>query len=95
MTYRLTRRAWRDVLEIWQYIAQDSEEFADRFVDLLTRYFQLLGDMPYAGRKRNELRSGYRSFPVGKYLVFYRVQEPGVLIMHVIHGSRDFQRYSF
>ncbi len=51
--------------------------------------------MPYAGRKRDELRSGYRSFPVGKYLVFYRVQEPGVRIMHMIHGSRDLQHYPF
>jgi plasmid stabilization system protein ParE len=43
MVYRLTRRARQDVLNIWQYIAQDNEPAADRFIDLLTRYFQMLG----------------------------------------------------
>lgn len=44
---------------------------------------------PYAGRQRDELRSGYRSFPIGEYLVLYRITSPGVHIMHVVHGRRD------
>jgi toxin ParE1/3/4 len=51
--------------------------------------------MPHAGRTRNEIRPGYRSFPVGEYLIFYRVMEPGVRIMHVVHGRMDFGRYPF
>ncbi len=89
MTYRLTRRARRDLLHIWNYIAQDNESAADRFIDLMIHHFQLLGRNPHIGRHRNELRAGYRSFPVGQYLVFYRVLEPGVQIMHVMHGKRD------
>jgi len=38
MKYRLTRRARRDILDIWQYIAQDNEAAADRFIDLLNLY---------------------------------------------------------
>ena len=38
MTYRLARRARRDVLKIWQHIAGDNEQAADRFIDLLTHY---------------------------------------------------------
>ena len=41
------------------------------------RSFGLLGDVPYAGRQRDELRPAYRSFPVGEYLTFYRVEKPG------------------
>jgi toxin ParE1/3/4 len=93
MTYRLTRRARQDVLDIWRYIAQDNEPAADRFVDLLVHHFQLIGDNPYIGRRRDELRSGYRSFPGGEYLIFYRVSEPGVRIMHVVHGRRDLKAY--
>lgn len=95
MTYRLTRRARRDILNIWSHIAEDSESAADGFIDLLLHHFRLLGDVPYAGRQREELRSGYRSFPVGDYLIFYRIQEPGVRIMHVVHGRRDLKRYRF
>jgi hypothetical protein len=52
MTYRLTRRAPQDISDIWKYIADDNERAADSFVDLLTRHFSLLGDNPYAGRRR-------------------------------------------
>lgn len=93
MTYRLTRRARRDVLDIWRYIAQDNEAAADRFVDLSVRHFQRLGENPRIGRRRDELRSGYRSFPVGAYLIFYRVASPGVCIMHVVHWRRDLKAY--
>ena len=88
-SYRLTRRARRDVLKIWEHIAEDSERAADRFIDLLIHHFELLGDNPRAGRRRDDLRHGYRSFPVGQYVVFYRIAEPGVQIMHVLHGKRD------
>ncbi len=91
MTYRLTRRARRDVLSIWRRIAEDNELAADRFIDLLTHHFRLLGDVPYAGRRRDELRPGYRSFPVGEYLILYRIIEPGVCIMHVVHGRRNLE----
>ena len=90
-TYRLARRARRDVLKIWQYIAEDNVRAADRFVDLLTHYFKLLGENPRAGRRRDELRHGYRSFPAGDYLILYRVMEPGVCIMHVVHSRRDME----
>ena len=89
MTYRLTRRARQDVLSIWKYIADDDEAAADRFVDLLTRRFAFLGDNPHVGRRREDLRPGYRCFPVGEYLVFYRIAEPGIQILHIVHGRRD------
>ena len=89
MKFRLTRQARSEVLQIWNYIAANSEEAADGFLDLLKQHFQLLGSTPHAGRTREELRTGYRSFPVGEYLIFYRVNNKVVEIMHVLHGRRD------
>jgi toxin ParE1/3/4 len=89
MKYRLTRQARRNVLSIWAYIAEDNEGAADHFFDLLTQHFAMLGKNPYAGRAREELRPGYRSFPVGQYLILYRVLDEYVAIMHVLHGRRD------
>jgi toxin ParE1/3/4 len=51
--------------------------------------------MPYAGRQRDEIRPGYRSFPVGEYLIFYRVMNPGAQIVHIVHGRMDLRRYPF
>ena len=87
MSYRLTRRARRDALRIWRPIAEDNESAADRFIDLLVRRFRMLSNNPYAGRARDELRTSYRSFPIGEYL--YRLQDGGVDIMRVVHGRRD------
>jgi toxin ParE1/3/4 len=91
-TYRLSQKARRDLVEIWSYIAPDSEEAADRFTDLVVGSFKLLGQNPYLGRSRDDLRPGFRSFVVGQYVVIYRVAEPGVRILHVLHGKRDFPR---
>jgi len=95
MAYRLTARARRDVLDIWSYIADDNESAADRFVDLLIHHFQIIGEHPKAGRSRDELRPGYRSFPVGEYLIFYTISARNVSIRHVLHGRRDLTRYPF
>jgi plasmid stabilization system protein ParE len=47
---------------------------------------------PHLGRRRDEdLRPGLRSFPVGEYAIIYRVETEDVLILHVIHGSRDIE----
>ena len=89
MTYCLSRRARRDILLIWSYIAKDNEQAADRFIDSLIQHFKLLGRNPHIGRRRDDLRAGYRSFPVGQYLVFYRVVDGDIQVMHVVRGKRD------
>jgi toxin ParE1/3/4 len=82
-------RARSDLSEIWDYIAADNEARADAFVDLIDQKFQTLASHPHLGRSRDELEEGLRSFPVGKYVVFYRVIPVGVEIVRVLHGSRD------
>jgi toxin ParE1/3/4 len=83
------------VLLIWRHIAEDNEAAADRFIDRLTRTFQLLGENPHVGRRRDELRSGYRSFPIREYLIIYQVAQPGVRILDVVHGRRDLASYEW
>jgi len=89
--YRLTQRARRDLLATWRYIAEDSEVYADRFIDRLMQSIQILGENPYIGRKRDaDLRSGLYSFSVEKYVIVYRIEgESTVVILHVLHGHRD------
>ena len=90
--YLLTKRARRDVLQIWQYIARDSEQNADKFLAELIERFSMLGQNPRAGRQRDDIRPGIRGFPLGEYEILYRVGEPGVRISDVVHGRRDLSR---
>jgi toxin ParE1/3/4 len=78
-----------DLAEIWDYIADDNETRADAFVDLIDQKLQALASHPDMGRSRDELEEGLRSFPVGRYVIFYRVIPEGVEIARVLHGSRD------
>jgi toxin ParE1/3/4 len=55
----------------------------------------MLGRMPKAGRARSDVAAGLRSFPVDKYLIYYRQRERGrISISRVLHGKRD-QRAAF
>jgi toxin ParE1/3/4 len=88
-TYRLTRRARRDLIEVWAYIARDSEVAADRLIDRLVRCFSRLGQNPYIGRSRDDLHAGCRSWIAGQYVIIYVIAEPGVRVLHVRHGKSD------
>lgn len=90
MKHRLAPEAEADLLEIWLYVAEGGGlAIADRFVESLTARFFLLTAHPLAGRARNDLLPGLRSYPVGEYVVVYRVDGDDVLIQRVVRGSRD------
>ena len=82
-------RAGFDLIEIWDYIAEDSETRADAFIDAIDRKFLVLSERPNMGRPRDELAEGLRSFPIGRYVIFYRPILDGVEIVRVLHGARD------
>lgn len=88
---RVTRRplAEADIIEIWDYIADDSLAAADRWVDRLDEQFRLLAAQPMMGRARDELAPGVRSFPFGRYVVFYVPLDDGIDVVRVLHGARD------
>lgn len=78
-----------DLGEIWDYIADDSEARADAFIDAIGKTFHALAGQPGMGRICDELLVGLRSFPIGRYVVFYRALPNGVEIIRVLHGARD------
>jgi len=81
--------AEEDLLEIWDYIAPRDLAAAEGVISEISAVFSMLAENPLAGRSRIEFRQELRSFPVGMYLVFYRVIEDGIVIVRVLHGARD------
>ncbi len=86
---RVSKPAQADLDEIWLYIAQDSVEAANRFIDHLTNRFPLIAEFPEMGRSREDLSAGLRGFPVKNYTIFYRPRKGGIEIIRVLHGARD------
>ena len=94
MAHRVAPQAEAELDNIWYYVAKESGsvEIADRLIDSITERFYLLACHPHIGRRRDEdLRPGLRSFPVGEYVIIYRVEEKDALILHVFRGSRDIE----
>ena len=87
----LQPRAKADLSDIWQFIAEDSDDQADAFIDLIDQKFQLLAQQSGLGRRREELAEGLRSFPVGRYVISYLPVPGGVQIVRGLHGARDIE----
>jgi toxin ParE1/3/4 len=86
---RIRPLVFDDLVEIWSYIAEDSPNRADTFIDSIDRKFRELSRSPHIGRSRSELLPGLCSFPVGRYIIFYLVITDGIEVVRVLHASRD------
>jgi toxin ParE1/3/4 len=85
----LTPRANADLGEIWMFVAAENPAQADDFIDLIDEKFQNLSRQPGLGRRREELVAGLRSFPVGRYVIFYLQVQDCLQIVRILHGARD------
>ena len=92
--YTVSPKARRDLIDIWKYIAQDSLQHADRWLERVYQVFVFLGLEPRMGSTSDEIHPGTRKFPLGNYIIYYRVTSRGVQVLHVFHGKRD-QRKAF
>jgi plasmid stabilization system protein ParE len=88
----LTPRAKQDVNDIWEYIADDSIEAADRVLDALDNAMVKLAKSPGIGHWREELTDKrHRFFLVYSYLIVYRHETKPLQIIRVLHAARDVQ----
>src|SRR5512133_2181909 len=90
---RVSSAARADLLEIWAYIAEENGAAADRVVDEIALTFSTLSCHPRMGRQREGFRRPLRTFPVGKYLIYYRLLKDGIEIYRVLHTARDAERH--
>jgi len=89
--YVLGADAVLDLEDIWDYVAADSPEAADRWIAKLFDAIERIAEMPGIGHRREDLTAYPVLFwPVGAYLIIYR-WEPhrAVEIVAVTQGARD------
>lgn len=78
-----------DQSDIWLAIAEDNLRAADKIIDRIDEVVRMLAEQPEAGKRRDELRSGIRYFPVENYLIFYTVSAGTIEIRRIMHDARD------
>jgi toxin ParE1/3/4 len=86
---------WTDTAEghldaIYDYIAQDSPEYAKRVVDRLTRRSQQIAEFPLSGRRVPEYNiDQIREVIEGSYRIIYYIKPDQIDVLAVIHGSMN------
>jgi plasmid stabilization system protein ParE len=91
--YAVSAEAQNDLFEIWQRIAIDSVELANRIDDEFHELFGSLALMPGQGHLRKDLtRRAVLFFPLYSFLVVYQPETSPIRILAVVRGKRDVKR---
>ena len=92
-SYILAPEALQDLQELWDYIATEHLDAADRVIDTLFAAFERLAAMPGLGHRREDLTDRSLQFwTVGAYLAIYRAERTPIEIVAVTRGGRDIPR---
>ena len=89
MAVQRSRRALKDLDEIWDYIARDNPVMADRVLDKMEAKCEMLARQPLIGEARPDLAPNLREVPVGNYVIFYRPLSDGIVVVRVLHVARS------
>lgn len=92
-----TEEADRDLIAIYNYIAEDSPERAVQYLGKIEKCVLQLQDFPNLGNSSRyaELNKlGIKMLPFEDYLIFYTVNSgtETVNIIRVLHGSVNYRR---
>lgn len=88
MKVHWTRSAEKHLDAIYDFIAQDSPQYAQQTVDRLTRVSQQIADFPYSGRMVPEYESDLvREVIYGRYRIIYTIKTAQIDVLAVIHCS--------
>ncbi|MGB7079962.1 MAG: type II toxin-antitoxin system RelE/ParE family toxin [Xanthobacteraceae bacterium] len=77
---------------IWDYYVRVAgTHTAEKILREMAEVIELIEDHPFAGRVRNEVRPGLRSFAATPHVIFYRVANDTPEIVRVLDGRQDIE----
>lgn len=92
--YILSNEADSDLDEIFDY-TEDEHGFnqAVKYLSDLESVFWQLVKHPKLGRERKELKKDIYSISEQEHTIFHQIKSDHILIVRVLHGSRDIQKF--
>ena len=86
--------ALEDLNSVFEYIARDSQFYANRLIDEVIEKVNSIPDLPFRGRITPEYREEtLREVFVKQYRIIYEVTERSVIVHGVIHMARDLESF--
>jgi plasmid stabilization system protein ParE len=90
----VTPDARADLFAIWEHIANDSIDAADKVIGQIEESFGRLAEMPGMGHFREDLLDQhFRFWSVYGYVIGYRWDVGPIQIIAVVHGARDLDTF--
>lgn len=90
VTYDFHPEVRADLDEIWQFIAADNPDAADRMIAEIIEAIDNLVPFPRVGHRRPDLTSRpLRFILVREYLIAYAPEEKPLWVVAVMHGRRS------
>jgi plasmid stabilization system protein ParE len=88
--FKLHPGAAQDIVDIWEYIAEDSPLAAQRVRKEILEAIRALVPFPYQGHLRTELTSRPLRFQiVREFVIAYAPEEKPIVVVAVLHGKRN------
>ncbi len=87
--FRISRAAVLDMKNIALYTKKHwGREQQHSYLRLLDQSFHRLAKQPFLGKPCDSIRKGYRQYPQGKHVIFYRIAADGcVEIIRILHHA--------
>lgn len=86
---RFTGRAARDIRRLYEFVAVKNPPAAERLQRRLLASIRVLGGQPEAGRLLERGDESIREWIADEYVVHYRADERGLLILRIWHGKES------
>jgi len=94
--YALTPLAKADIFDIWSYLAENSEDAANRVEQAIYDACAFVAEAPVRGHSRPDITSrSLRFWTLTRYPSYTVVYRPGtapVQVVAVLHGKRNLRR---
>ena len=88
---KVSELAEQDLLDLWKYISDDSEEQANKFIREIREYISSLLHFPNSGVQKNDIYQDIRVLVLKGYNIFYFINEDleKIIVARVLHGSKE------
>jgi len=89
MRVHWTDNALKHLLDIYEYISQNSPFYAERMVDRLTKRSEQIASFPMSGRNVPEYPAeDIREIIEKAYRIIYRIKPGQIDVLAVVHGAQ-------
>lgn len=90
-SFKLTKKAKEDLKRIAIFTQESwGKQQRDAYIKQFDSAFKLIARKPKLGKDCSYIKEGYRQFPQGSHIIFYRhLDDKEILIIRILHKHMD------